>query len=225
MDIIERLRQKPFVHIIAQARSGSTALYDALCWPNQNKQSMGLSEKLKPPSDRQNLDKICAAVEEHDKHGLKAMKNLLIDILAFDKPSQDRLFALPVYTVGLIRRNSFDQICSDILHDLDDWKFPHQIDLEHTHVVSRDRFRQRASIVLSQKRTMYNYSKHYDEIIYYEDLVFPSYCADTLSHPKQKRIANYQQCKVMHQELMREWDTSQQVQTRGITWTIDKTNK
>ena len=225
MDIIERLRQKPFVHIIAQARSGSTALYDALCWPNQNKQSVNLSEKLKMPPDKELLDKVCAMILEHDKHGLKVMKNIMLDILAFDKPSQDKIFALPVYTVGLLRRNSFDQICSDILHDLDDWKTPHQIDLEHTHVVSRDRFRQRAGHVLSQKRTMYNYSKHYDEIIYYEDITFPSHCADTLSYPKQRRIANYQQLKVMHQELMREWGIIEEVQTRGITWTIDKTNK
>ena len=72
---------------------------------------------------------------------------------------------------------------------------------------------------------MYNFSKHYDEIIYYEDIAFPSYCADTLNPPKQLRIANYQQLKALYRELMREWDTAQQVQTRGITWTIDKTNK
>jgi len=221
MDIIERLRQKPFVHIIAQARSGSTALYDALAWPNQNKQSIRLSEPFRMPPDKELLDKICAMILEHEKHGLKAMKNLLIDILAFDKTSQEKIFALPVYTVGLLRRNSFDQICSDILHDLD--KGP--IGSDNTHVVGRDLFRRRAGYVLSQKRTMYNFSKQYDEIIYYEDIAFPSHCSGTLNPPKQRRIANYQQCKVLYQELMREWDTSQQVQTRGITWTIDKTNK
>ena len=233
MDIITKLSYKPFVHIIAQARSGSSALYDALQWPSDNidpkiskqsypDRSKDLSEPLKGPINKTLFNKVLSMVKDHEKHELTTMKNLLPDILKYDKRLQNKMFRLPVYTVGLLRRNTFEQTCSDILHDLDGWV--HIGEATKMHEIDRNKFVQTLMAVVREKKNMLNYARHYDEIIYYEDIVYPSHIISTLSPPKQSRIANYHEVKQWYHELMHSWKHQKTVQVSGIKWHIDKTN-
>ena len=233
MDIITKLNYKPFVHIIAQARSGSTALYDALQWPSADAdpektkqsypdQSKDLSEPLKGPIDKKRFNKVLAMVKDYETHEVTTMKNLLPDILKYDKRLQNKMFKLPVYTVGLLRRNTFEQTCSDILYDLDGQV--HVGEATKMHEIDRNRFIQTLMAIVREKKTMFNYAQHYDEIIYYEDIVYPSHIVSTLNPPKQARIANYHEVKQWYHDMMHNWKHQQTVQVSGITWHIDKTN-
>ena len=232
MDVITRLSQKPFVHIIAQARSGSTALYDALQWPiysqhkvngGNYKQSFNLSETFKGPMDKIHLERVCKMVESHEHFKLRTMKNLLQDILRYDKKSQKRLFNLPVYTVGLVRRNTFDQVCSDVLMSMDGGEPVGTLDQKY--VINKKRFMMNLLAILREKKAMFNYRKHYDEILHYEDIVFPAHINKSLSPPKQLRILNYQEIKAWYHEYMQKSKNIKTVQSAGVNWNIDKTNK
>tara|TARA_B100000989_G_C19454498_1_gene433342 strand:- start:356 stop:1045 length:690 start_codon:yes stop_codon:yes gene_type:complete len=227
-DIITRLSAKPFVHIIAQARSGSTALYDSLQWPHGfvepkiTKQRINLSEKLKGPVSKEHLNKICAMVKDYEKNGLRTMKNLLQDILRYDKRSQNKLFKLPVYNVGLTRRNTFEQTCSEMLHDMD--KAPVGT-LDQKYVIDHESFMRNLLAILREKKAMFNYKEHYDELINYEDIVFPPHIVSSWSPPKQLRIINYQEVKEWYREYMQKSKHVEIVQSAGVNWSIDKTNK
>ena len=124
--------------------------------------------------------------------------------------------------MGLLRRNTFEQTCSAILNDLDGL-----VDIGEAtqlYVFDRDRFVRDLTTCVREKKTMLNYAKHYDEIIYYEDIVYPSHIHDTFNPPKQARIVNYHEVKQWYHEMMHSWEQQETVQVSGITWHIDKTN-
>lgn len=234
MDIITRLSHKPFVHIIAQARSGSTVLYDALQWPSEDldvrtskqnyfDKSKDLSEPLQGELDKKRFNKVLAMVKDYEKNGVTTMKNLLVDILKYDKRLQNKMFKLPVYTVGLTRRNTFDQTCSYMLHRYLDNNPVGTLDQKY--VVDQHTFTKSLITVMREKKTMFNYTQHFDEIINYEDIVFPPHITSTLNPPKQLRIINYHEVKQWYYEMMHSWNQVETVQSAGVNWSIDKTNK
>tara|TARA_B100001057_G_scaffold177823_1_gene178624 strand:- start:172 stop:840 length:669 start_codon:yes stop_codon:yes gene_type:complete len=221
MDIIEHLTSKPFVHIVATPRSGSTALYSALQRKkhhNEKNPQVNLSEPFRFHGV---LDYSLVPALHHqitrNPEKFSVMKNLLSDINLFPKKYQKMLWSIPAYTVGLLRRNTFEQTISNQLHDLNaDLTKATQLDV----VV----FQRKVADLLRDKMSMHKCNK-LDEIIYYEDIVFPRHVNRDKNPPKNQTVSNLPELRQAYQETMLEMDQLKQVQYRGVTFNIDRSNK
>ena len=78
--------------------------------------------------------------------------------------------------------------------------------------------------LLRDKKAMYMCNK-LDEIIYYEDIVFPQHVDKDKNPPKSQTVSNLPELRQAYQETMLQMDQLQQVQYRGVTFNIDRSNK
>ena len=210
MDVIANLISKPFVHILAEARSGSTTLYDAVNqgvgnqWVDRYGNTIDLSEPFKEPSSQpgfakqlypHKVNEICDyIIGNPDK--VKVMKNILFDVSQFDPEIQQRLFELPAYTIGLSRRNTFEQALSRCLakitgvYHVEVWYSV----LHHYKPATKidpNLFLEQLNITMARKQQLLDHSHLLDEIIYYEDINFPKQFDSNKFPPKSESIANY----------------------------------
>ena len=221
--INKSLTGKPFVHILAMARSGSSVLYEYLIRPEKSepafKQPLNLSEPFK---DRKILypDLVEPIVKEimQNPHQFRVMKNLLPDLLTLNKQQQKMLLDIPSYKVGLLRKDAFEQTCSDCLNDLRIDVWTESVEIPENHFVRLLRE------VLRDKRNMHNYAHWFDQIIYYEDMWFPPHIVTKQNPPKSQTITNLSRLKEVYNKFMATRNLHKNVQHRGITWKVDQTN-
>ena len=249
---LTKLLDHTFVHIIAQPRSGSTALQEYLKrpWLNEDNtlgKGLIMHRSLSEPF---NIDKksrmktlpknikeqtaqaqlLCHDIHQHPQNYM-AMKNLIDDITKFDQHTQDMLYSLPGITVGLYRRNTFDQTCSEFLLSIFKKQYPDQTvgvvkQDQHTSLNKRA-FLNRLQHNLQQKKFMHSIAHKFDVMIAYEEIQhqFPEQLSHWKNPPKSHSITNYNDVVAWHDEYMQQAGLHQKFTHKGINFVIDKTNK
>lgn len=200
IDIIDLLRSKPFVHIISEPRSGSTALYTALKKPTQYfdlNEPFDQAREVTGKKEQNNVKDHILTILKKDMEFHSVMKNHAFAILDLTDNMQERLWQIPAFTVGLTRRDWFAQTCSLALAEYTGkWDEQHKSSVTIPLDFFVDKFRQ----LLGCKNDLSQLDSHFNMLINYEDIKFPN----KLDHKKVNStlsIANIQELKQMYNHL------------------------
>jgi len=197
---LSQLFEYSFVHIIAQPRSGSTALHSYVM-PNLGKaehqhgqgpyrrhqilgEGITLKEDLSEPfnifSNKNSIEQktiqaqlLCRDIKQHTQRYV-CMKNLINDVKKFDKNTQDLLFNLPGITIGLYRHNTFDQTCSVCIMEAFMKSHPEQpvgiIKQDQYISLKKQNFLRNLSYNIGQKQLMHSIADRFDVMVSYEEI-------------------------------------------------------
>lgn len=208
-----------FVHIIAEPRSGSTALFEylnhnrplnlALLEPLENTTTnTSMATAIRHHTDRHhkiyNYEQLCVELETNASK-YKVMKNLLDDLLKIPQPLQQRFWQLPGINLGLARRNLFEQTCSNLIANISgttsSWN-GHTA--RGTFTIDGPIFMQALDHHLGLKQRWCNHRHQFDQTVFYEDIVWSSELHMTKNPPKHHHIINIDQLR----EWYVEWQQS-----------------
>ena len=165
--IIDFLRSKPFVHIISEPRTGSSALYNHLV----DDDHIDLSEPFSNYTDKDtsNDSNTIITYLENNIEKCRAMKNHAMDFNILDQDQCNRIFALPSFTVLLTRNNWFEQTCSLALACVSQsWDKPYDGKVE----ISLELFKQSLYDIMESKQQSAKYIKKADLLLSYENIIF-----------------------------------------------------
>ena len=243
---LPQLLEYSFVHIIAQPRSGSTALHSYVAKSqrrlHKRLQTLGegitLKQDLSEPFNiHRNKDGIeqktiqaqllCHDIKQHTQRYV-CMKNLIEDIKKFDNDTQDLLFDLPGITVGLYRHNTFDQTCSECIMEMFMKLHPEQtigvVKKDQYTSLNKQEFLRKLRYNIRQKRFMHNVSNKFDVMVAYEEIEnqFPSNVGDWKNPPHSHTIINHDKVVAWYNEYMQESGLHEKVTHKGINFIINK---
>ncbi len=217
MDIIQHLRSQPFVHIISEPRSGSNALYN--CLKENTAQDKELSVKfwhqnfeatkhvvpnhLKHAERRElfhnNISAMCDYIS-NNMHKVRVIKNHLMDMQDYRLRDQHRLWQLPAYTVGLSRRDTFEQTLSRCLSKLTGIYHINESLGDHTvaKTISPELFLEHLGKITQRKQDMHRHKIRFNQFIYYEDITFPAHMSRYRFPPKSHTVKNLSQLQDLY---------------------------
>jgi hypothetical protein len=191
--IIDFLKSKPFVHIISEPRTGSSALYGSL---SGSLQLFNLNEPFDPNNKPHVRDHVLTYLNNNASQ-CRVMKNHAFAILDLNHNEKERLWKVPAFNVGLSRRDWFAQTCSLALAEYtQNWDFPHSAKFNVPVDFFEDKFRQ----LMGCKNDLSQLDEHYDILVYYEDIKFPK----SQSHrhiSSQTAIENIEQLREVYSKL------------------------
>ena len=209
MNIIRHLKTQQLVHIISEPRSGSNSLYDCLSAPEQTMKLKtkffkhnypSMNEPVKKDNKqmfRDNVRALCEYVYNNPER-CRVIKNHLEDILELDAESQQMLWDIPAYKVGLTRRNVFEQSCSLALAKQTKIYHPSEGSTQPVHV-DPDLYVKHLKHVIKGKRLMLKHKNRFDMWLCYEDIHFPQRISRGKSMPKSDTILNMQQLRDLYE--------------------------
>lgn len=192
-NIIDQLRSKSFIHIISEPRSGSTALYESL-----TDQFFHLNEPFGP---HHSIDKINHTLDylENNLSHCKVMKNHATMIIDLPIELQKRLWDIPAFTVGLSRKNLFEQSCSLALAEFtNQWDEPHHIKV----LLPIDYYINQLERCIHFKNHLLLLEQKLDLFIYYEDIQFPSEQIKRKYQSKSHNIENLDELRIVYNNFL-----------------------
>ena len=258
---ISDLLQYSFVHIIAQQRSGSTALHTYMTgkWtgkPNHREQTgigswseieqktkyhlgepFNSSQEFYPETRKKpgfhkwqqaQAQALCHDIKQHTQNYV-SMKNLIDDVIKFDKKTQNMLFNLPGITVGLTREDTFAQTCSECVLEIMAKAFPEQsvgkVKQDQYTSLDREIFEDKLRHNIKQKQFMHSLKHRFDVMITYEEIEnqFPESMEWRKNPPHSHTIINYDKVLQWYNEHMASAGLHRKVTHKGINFIIDKT--
>lgn len=191
--LIDLLKSKPFVHIISEPRSGSSALYEELA---RGQQIFNLNEPFDPNNKPHVRDHVLTYIVKNPNE-CRVMKNHAFALLDLKQNEQERLWSIPSFNVGLSRRDWFAQSCSLALAEFtQNWDFPNSAKF----TIPVDFYKEKFKQMIDCKNDLAQLDHHYDILIYYEDIKFPK----TQSHRhirSQASIDNIEELREVYSNL------------------------
>jgi len=189
--VVHYLRSKPFVNIISEPRTGSTALYESL----RRDQTVDLDEIMNKNNFNDTMQWINKNTDE-----CRVMKNHSYEVSELSKPQQEIFFNIKAFHVGLLRRNFFEQTCSVARAELTN---NYHAPTNKKVYIDPDFYTNLFWRMYSGKTDMFTLWDQLDMILYYEDIDFSKSQKRRKWPDKKDTIENFNELKKIYAHLIK----------------------